>query len=502
MVGDILDLDKVFPVDNDLSYFRFILFAGVVAYPLFNFVYGTYFPGYDPMPFSQRLISSAFFGVLLGLTYISDYFKNRIIYLMYLGASYAFLQLIYLSIINTYSLNYSLSIIVVIMVLNFLFKGDYKLRYLNVFMVTTVLTTVFISETKMNEYVYSLTVLFISSTSYILSRSRHKGQRKYENLFNNSPIGLVQCNNQGDILNVNRNMKKIFENKTKEELLNMNIFNLLDLEKSNIETIITKNGEEENEKKLTLSNEEEMWINYSIKPIFEKQRNKGLIVAFRNITRRKRVEEKDELLHSLLRHDVRNKIQIVKGYLRLLDDFDHTQKAEEYLEKSDKAIQNSIELINKVGTLKRLEEEKELQETNLNKIINNSIDNRKVQAQEKEIKIKKEETKQKVLAGPLLEEVFSNLIENSIQHANCNQIKIRGKETEQEYTTIIEDDGKGIPDKTKNKIFDKNFKSEESTGSGLGMYLVKQIIKTYNGKIKVKDSDLGGAKFEISLQKP
>ena len=38
--------------------------------------------------------------------------------------------------------------------------------------------------------------------------------------------------------------------------------------------------------------------------------------------------------------------------------------------------------------------------------------------------------------------------------------------------------------------------------SGLGLYLVKQILKNYKAKIKVKDSKLGGAKFEIYLRKP
>jgi len=66
----------------------------------------------------------------------------------------------------------------------------------------------------------------------------------------------------------------------------------------------------------------------------------------------------------------------------------------------------------------------------------------------------------------------------------------------------VEDNGKGIPDEKKDKIFERGFKDEETGGTGLGLYLAKQITENYDGNIEVKDSELGGARFDIYLQKP
>lgn len=66
---------------------------------------------------------------------------------------------------------------------------------------------------------------------------------------------------------------------------------------------------------------------------------------------------------------------------------------------------------------------------------------------------------------------------------------------------MIEDDGIGIPEEDKERVLEKGFKKGEKAGSGLGMYLAKEVIESYDGSIEVKDSDLGGARFDIHLKK-
>ncbi len=65
----------------------------------------------------------------------------------------------------------------------------------------------------------------------------------------------------------------------------------------------------------------------------------------------------------------------------------------------------------------------------------------------------------------------------------------------------VEDDGKGIPDDIKDKIFKRGFKKSKEGGSGLGMYLVKEIAESYGGRIEVKDSEMGGARFDVNLKR-
>ncbi|MFP4050800.1 MAG: ATP-binding protein [Thermoplasmata archaeon] len=58
-----------------------------------------------------------------------------------------------------------------------------------------------------------------------------------------------------------------------------------------------------------------------------------------------------------------------------------------------------------------------------------------------------------------------------------------------------------MPDDKKDKIFDKGYTTDKEGGTGLGLFLVKVMINSYDGNIQVKDSELGGARFDVNLFK-
>lgn len=69
------------------------------------------------------------------------------------------------------------------------------------------------------------------------------------------------------------------------------------------------------------------------------------------------------------------------------------------------------------------------------------------------------------------------------------------------YSVPIEVDGVGIPDEKKDEIFKKGYKIGDASGSGLGLYMVKEIAESYGGTIEIKDSDIGGIRFGVRLKK-
>ncbi len=227
-----------------------------------------------------------------------------------------------------------------------------------------------------------------------------------------------------------------------------------------------------------------------------------ILVIARNITERKKAEEREKFLHSLLRHDVKNKIQIIRGCLELAEEKTLPEEAEEYLEKAEKATKDSSELIEKVRTLRKLNREKP-QIVDLEPMVEKAVE--KCKRRKSEIQfgnnLKCPVEGCRVKGGPLLHEIFYNILENSVKHSGGNKVKITNRETEEEMIFTIEDNGKGIPDEEKQKIFEKGYTKDEKAGAGLGSYLAKEIVKTYGGNIEVKDSDLGGARFDIHLQK-
>nr|AGF93183.1 multi-sensor signal transduction histidine kinase [uncultured organism] len=222
----------------------------------------------------------------------------------------------------------------------------------------------------------------------------------------------------------------------------------------------------------------------------------------RDITHRKKIKEREEFLHSLLRHDVRNKSEIVWGYLDLVDDQELNEDSVKHLEKAKRAVKENLDILSKIETLSKAQEET-IKEVEINSIIKNVIKQTKDIAKEEGIEIDFDISEEKfyVNAGSLLNQVFINIIENAIQHSEPEKIKVKIKETEKKVTISIENDGEKISEEEKQKIFNKGYTTDEERGTGLGLFLVKKLLNIYEGSIEAKDSELGGARFDVHLNK-
>ncbi len=275
---------------NELPYFRSILLAGALAYVLFGLVYNVYLPGDFPMSIKQRICASAFFLVILAGTYLSRWARENVVFLMYLAASGAFFHLIYFSYANNYSLNYALSVLVVIIVINFLFRGDLKLIWFNAAMDAGVGASLFlVPDPGFNRTIFLSSAVIISTVSFFLSNSRQKAREEYEKLFHGSPVGLAQCDLDGNIEVFNRQMLKLAGNPPEEKLNGLNLFELLGLDRNELRSV--KNEEDQ----ITFPWGEEVWIDYSVEPIPEgSEKPREIVLACKNITKRKTAEDKIE----------------------------------------------------------------------------------------------------------------------------------------------------------------------------------------------------------------
>lgn len=109
-----------------------------------------------------------------------------------------------------------------------------------------------------------------------------------------------------------------------------------------------------------------------------------------------------------------------------------------------------------------------------------------------------------------LEILFRNLIDNAVKYAGSPphvEVKVR-PEGEQETLISIIDNGAGIPANQRRKVFGRFIRLgselERSTpGTGLGLYLVRNVIKEIGGSVRVVDRDQGsGTEFEVTLSAP
>lgn len=114
------------------------------------------------------------------------------------------------------------------------------------------------------------------------------------------------------------------------------------------------------------------------------------------------------------------------------------------------------------------------------------------------IKINTELTKAKVEADDgQLRRLFINLIRNAIQ-ADATSILISISEVDNNYSILFSDNGRGIADSVKSKIFDENFTTKKQ-GMGLGLSMAKRFLESIRGTIVLDSTSDSGTSFKISI---
>lgn len=106
-----------------------------------------------------------------------------------------------------------------------------------------------------------------------------------------------------------------------------------------------------------------------------------------------------------------------------------------------------------------------------------------------------------VLADDLLESVFRNLLNNSIVHNDRElaEVTVSVSADENVVRVLVADNGPGIPDDQKERIFDEGEKGLDSEGTGLGLYLVRTLVDRYGGAVWIEDNEPEGSRFVVEL---
>lgn len=219
------------------------------------------------------------------------------------------------------------------------------------------------------------------------------------------------------------------------------------------------------------------------------------------------MEDYDELMDrfvsllTIIRHDMKNKLQIVVGYLQLLEESDLSADHLILVEKILQTCQKSHNIVDKVGIFKDILLAETPAPEKLSVHINNAVASHRDKADDIEIIIESKLCDEEVYGFHFLEELFANLVENAIIHSRSSKIIISVDQRDNDIVVTVEDDGKGIPRESWDSVFDPGYRGSGSTGSGLGLYIVETIVNKCGGSIKLKESTMGGARFDITLRR-
>src|SRR5262249_54558605 len=104
-------------------------------------------------------------------------------------------------------------------------------------------------------------------------------------------------------------------------------------------------------------------------------------------------------------------------------------------------------------------------------------------------------------------EILTNLISNAIKYTPLNgTVAVSVQDRHSEVLFTIKDTGVGIPEQAQEQIFAKFFRAQnvvrqETTGTGLGLYVVKGLVASLGGSVWFKSEEGAGSTFYVSLPK-
>jgi len=217
-----------------------------------------------------------------------------------------------------------------------------------------------------------------------------------------------------------------------------------------------------------------------------------------------RQREQLEILNRVLRHDIRNDMTVVLGWLEYVAERTSEELTAEF-DRIESSAEHIVELTTAAGDIAksmRSDAEPKLEPTALTRVLIDEVEKRQNAFDEATIELPESPPHVTVAANELLSSVFRNLINNAVQHNDADEpvVSITVRELDSHVQVRIEDNGPGVPETLGDDIFDDEMKGMESSGTGMGLYLVSTLIDLYGGEVWVEDNDPRGSVFCVELE--
>jgi len=384
------------------------------------------------------------------------------------------------------------------MVKTFFLKSFFSLILTSV--IPIIFLAYFLLTGELTYFVIGGTVVFVFLLSFvfskILSSSENVHDSRNKEIIDNFTDSILVLDKKGRILRANSKAKKGLGVEEGELL------------KEFKKSVKEKDGFEK--KEITLGNGTVFEKNsFSIK------KGKENVLVFHDISPRKLTEE----LVSLSTHQLKTSLSGVKWTLKMIlsEEAGELQKEQkEYLQKAyqknDKAIQSINDLLSSIKAKEEKLTNYSKKEEDVTRIFEKTVSLFKERAEQKGLQFKIEEIKEEIPKTKIdkekIEICMQNLIDNSLKYTEKGSVEVflRYNKEKEEIRFCVKDTGMGIPEDQQERIFTKffqvsknNFKSEETAGSGLGLYITKNIVNAHGGDIWFESKKGKGSKFCFSL---
>ena len=239
------------------------------------------------------------------------------------------------------------------------------------------------------------------------------------------------------------------------------------------------------------------WVSISWRPILDSTgRSLGFRTSVQDITERRRVEEalkqagiKLGMLNSITRHDILNQMQVLTGYMALFKLREKDPELGGYLEKMARAATNVQQQIAFTKDYQDIGSQDTYlgsdRQADLGGVCPAAPQGGGIGGADRGIEI---------LIDPLAMKVPYNLIDNSMRHGeHVNRVKMSAEQAGEAMKIIYEDNGVGIASEDKELIFKKG----HGKNTGLGLFLIREVLAITGTTIRECGITGHGARFEM-----
>ncbi len=250
-------------------------------------------------------------------------------------------------------------------------------------------------------------------------------------------------------------------------------------------------------------------------PLTVRGKSMGYLVVLHDVSREKIVERMKTEFVSIAAHQLRTPLSAIKWTLKMLLEGDLgeiTPEQREFVEKTYESNERMIRLINDLLNVTRIEEGRYLYKPvpyDIIKLIQSVIDTYKDEFPKRklifEFKKPKEKLPEVMVDVEKMSLAFQNLLDNAIKYTpEGGKVTVAVEYDKKEIVVSVKDSGVGIPKNQQERVFSKFFRAanvlkRETEGSGLGLFITKNIIEAHEGKIWFESEEGKGTTFYFSL---
>lgn len=248
-------------------------------------------------------------------------------------------------------------------------------------------------------------------------------------------------------------------------------------------------------------------------PIFDSEGQlQYIIVNVNDITRFREAEEMKSTFISVISHELKTPVALIKGYAATLRRED-VQWDEETIREGLAIIEEEADrlthLIDNLLDASRIQAgglKLEMSEVDLKRLISRVVKGFRVQTKAHEIVVDVPDDLPPVWGDEeRIRQILSNLLSNAIKYSPRGGIIRVGAWAENGFVTVyVADQGIGIPEEEQSRLFDRFYRVDSSIrrrtkGAGLGLYLAKALVEAHGGRIWVHSKPGVGSTFFFTL---